>query len=370
MSKELKYFIKTSVTGLDAIKRAPIVEYNTRIKCLRIGDISQTNSYDNWGYCEVNKTNYEKFHIEKNDIFIARTGASIGCSFIATKNYDSVFNNGLIRVRVNENALPQYIYYLLKTNNFLSFIIATGMSSATQPNIRINDLLKYSVNKVHSLTEQQHIVNTIGTVDNLIEKTNQKIILFEKLLKYIYQIYFNDKSSVNKLGDVIKYFVGGTFKSKDYTNLSSWKLITIKNIGDSGFNLDNITYFSMKPEYEKFKLEIGDILLTMTGYVGRTGIVDSEDCYLNQRIIKITCESKALIYTYLLMDKENISSLGHGSAQPNLSISDFLNIKVPFGENEVNYFKKYDYIFDAILKNRMNIRKLTNLKKLLLSKYF
>ncbi|MEA4162719.1 restriction endonuclease subunit S [Mycoplasma sp. 4404] len=204
----------------------------------------------------------------------------------------------------------------------------------------------------------------------MIEKTNQKIILFEKLLKYIYQIYFNDKSSVNKLGDVIKYFVGGTFKSKDYTNLPSWKLITIKNIGDSGFNLDNITYFSMKPEYEKFKLEIGDILLTMTGYVGRTGIVDSEDCYLNQRIIKITCESKALIYTYLLMDKENISSLGRGSAQPNLSISDFLNIKVPFDENDVNYFKKYDYIFDAILKNRMNIRKLTNLKKHLLSKYF
>lgn len=159
MTKELKYFIETAVTGLDAIKRAPIVTYNTGIKCLRIGDVSQSNSYKSWGYCEVNNTDYDKFHIKKNDIFIARTGASIGCSFIATRNYDSVFNNGLIRVRVNANALPKYIYYLFKTNNFLSFITATGMSSATQPNIRINDLLKYSIHNMPSLVEQQHIVN-------------------------------------------------------------------------------------------------------------------------------------------------------------------------------------------------------------------
>ena len=159
MSKELKYFIETSVTGLDAIKRAPIVSYDTGIKCLRIGDVSQLNDYRFWGYTEVNNSDYEKFHIKKDDIFIARTGASIGCTFIARKNYNSVFNNGLIRVRVNENALPQYIYYLFKTNSFQSFITATGMSSATQPNIRISDLLKYSVNKTHTHTEKQHIVN-------------------------------------------------------------------------------------------------------------------------------------------------------------------------------------------------------------------
>ncbi len=161
MSKELNFFIKSSATGLDANMRAPIVAYNTGIKCLRIGDVSQSNNFDFWGYSEVNNTDYGKFHIEKNDIFIARTGASIGCSFIATKNYDSVFNNGLIRLRVNENALPRYIYYLFKTNDFMSFITATGMSSATQPNIRISDLLKYKINRLHSLAEQQHIVNTI-----------------------------------------------------------------------------------------------------------------------------------------------------------------------------------------------------------------
>ena len=34
--------IDTANTGLDAIKRAPIVEEDTGIKCLRIQDVSQT----------------------------------------------------------------------------------------------------------------------------------------------------------------------------------------------------------------------------------------------------------------------------------------------------------------------------------------
>ena len=41
---KLKDLIESSNTGLDAIKRAPIVDYNTGIKCLRIGDISNNRS--------------------------------------------------------------------------------------------------------------------------------------------------------------------------------------------------------------------------------------------------------------------------------------------------------------------------------------
>ena len=33
-------------TGLDAIRRAPIVEYETNLRCLRIQDISQNKPFD------------------------------------------------------------------------------------------------------------------------------------------------------------------------------------------------------------------------------------------------------------------------------------------------------------------------------------
>lgn len=34
-------------TGLDAIRRAPIVEHKTNLRCLRIQDISQNKPFDN-----------------------------------------------------------------------------------------------------------------------------------------------------------------------------------------------------------------------------------------------------------------------------------------------------------------------------------
>ena len=46
---KLKEVTISANTGLDAIKRAPIVEENTGIKCIRIQDISQKKEYDDWG---------------------------------------------------------------------------------------------------------------------------------------------------------------------------------------------------------------------------------------------------------------------------------------------------------------------------------
>ena len=43
----------SSNTGLDAIKRAPIVDYPTPIRCLRIQDVSQSKAFEDWGYTEV-----------------------------------------------------------------------------------------------------------------------------------------------------------------------------------------------------------------------------------------------------------------------------------------------------------------------------
>ena len=56
-------------TGLDAIKRAPIVDYNTGIKCLRIQDISQNKLFDSWGFCEVEENNFNRFSLKK-EIFL------------------------------------------------------------------------------------------------------------------------------------------------------------------------------------------------------------------------------------------------------------------------------------------------------------
>ena len=160
MEKLVKY-IESAITGLDAIQRAPIVDYDSGLHCLRIQDISQNKPLAEWGFTSAKIDEVKNFLIKQNDVFMARTGSTIGCSFFALKDINSVFNNGLIRLRtISKIFLPKYLSYLMQTVSFRKYVNNVSMSSATQPNIKINDLLDFEYN-LPSIEKQQHIVNTI-----------------------------------------------------------------------------------------------------------------------------------------------------------------------------------------------------------------
>ena len=86
MIYKLNDIITRSNTGLDAIRRAPIVERETGIKCIRITDISQKKLFDDWGNTEVLESDFDKFQLKKEDILIARTGATIGVNRIINED--------------------------------------------------------------------------------------------------------------------------------------------------------------------------------------------------------------------------------------------------------------------------------------------
>ena len=94
----LKTVIKSANTGLDAIKRAPIVNKDTGLKCFRIQDASQKKDFLSWGNTEVTEGNFKKFQLIKNDILIARTGNSIGVHYLVKKDLNAVFNLSLIHI--------------------------------------------------------------------------------------------------------------------------------------------------------------------------------------------------------------------------------------------------------------------------------
>lgn len=157
---KLRKCIDNATTGLDAIQRAPIVDFETELHCLRIQDISQSKPFGDWGYTNANIDEVRNFLIKSGDMFMARTGSTIGCSYFANNDMNSVFNNGLIRLRTNNLMLPQYLSFLMQTNSFRTFVGNVGMASATQPNIKINDLLDYEF-ELPELCVQQHIINSM-----------------------------------------------------------------------------------------------------------------------------------------------------------------------------------------------------------------
>lgn len=184
--------VDTANTGLDAIKRAPIVEEDTGIKCLRIQDVSQDKSFNDWGFTEVTPDNFRKFQLKQDDIMIARTGGSVGVNRFIFDDVQSVFNNGLIRIRSKtEEFYPKYIYYLLQTDSFKSHINSIAYSTSAQPNMKIRDLLRFSF-LYQNLSKQKAIAHILGSLDDKIELNRQMNETLEAMAQALFKSWFVD----------------------------------------------------------------------------------------------------------------------------------------------------------------------------------
>lgn len=186
----------------------------------------------------------------------------------------------------------------------------------------------------------------------------------------LFEKYENIKVSNNCFKECFISTNGGTFESKYYCEHSSYKLITIKNITDNGFDSSSTSYLLKEKALETFRLNKGDILLTMTGNIGRVGLVDVDNCYLNQRVLKISASSKLYLLCYLRKYKQKIIQLGKGTAQQNLSLEELNKLNVFNTRDEIADFSKYEFIFDLLLIYKIQINKLKSIKKTLLNKYF
>lgn len=180
-------------TGADAIKKAPIVEHDTGIRCLRIGDLSNKRNYENWGFTEVENKYYENFKLLKDDIFIARTGNTIGVNaIIKAENVKAVFNNGMIRLRIDEsNFDPMFIYYIVSSQKMQDYIQSIAYGTSTQPNMKINDLLRYELVSLE-LAEQKKIAHILSSIDDKIALNREMNKTLEAIAQAIFKSWFVD----------------------------------------------------------------------------------------------------------------------------------------------------------------------------------
>lgn len=219
--------IESANTGADAIQKAPIVEENTGVRCLRIGDVSQRKPFQEWGFTNAKPDIVERFQLKKGDIIIARTGNTIGVNKFIRKDLQSVFNNGLIRLRVNTRSTePEFIYYNLQTDTFREFIHSIAFGTSTQPNMQIKDMLRYEVANI-AKKEQKAIVYILRTLDDKIELNQQMNETLEAMAQALFKSWFLDFDSVAP-EDMCESEMGLIPKGWNYCSLKE-----IANIYDS-----------------------------------------------------------------------------------------------------------------------------------------
>ena len=126
--------------------------------------------------------------------------------------------------------------------------------------------------------------------------------------------------------DSFEFLGGFAFKSKTYQLDGRYGIVTIKNVHDARFVPDCPSRLDEPPEKMKGHciLKTGDVLLSLTGNVGRACIVYGKNFLLNQRVAKVI--GKAGVprsFVYWTFSNENsqkeLKNLAYGVAQLNLS---------------------------------------------------
>jgi type I restriction enzyme S subunit len=168
-------------------------------------------------------------------------------------------------------------------------------------------------------------------------------------------------------------FIGGfSFKGNRNDSIGKFKIITIGNVLDGLMDLSKSTSIEVLPDKlkEEQKLNIGDILLSLTGNVGRVCMVNTDLCLLNQRVEKLQpIQNEFRGFMYFLMRSttmfNTLQSLSRGSAQQNLSPVEVSNLKIAFSRKNT-LFEAFNSIRDLILNNQLENIRIISLRDLLL----
>lgn len=157
---------------------AAAIPYDGTNKYLRITDIDE----DTRGFLQDNLTSpgtdlssCNEYLLEDGDITVARTGASVGKSYIYHPSDGKVYFAGfLIRTRLNENVDKDCVFYNTLTDNYAKYIRLVSQRSG-QPGVNVEELKGYSFNLPCGKDEQQALGAYFQHLDSLIQSTTKKI---------------------------------------------------------------------------------------------------------------------------------------------------------------------------------------------------
>lgn len=262
---------------------------------------------------------------------------------------------------------PDFVYYLVISSLVREPAIKSMVGSSGRQRVQQTVIDELEIPN-YSLAEQQHIVDILGSIDEKIENNR---LLQQGLIAYGLKIFENrsrQSKTDHSFGELFSFINGFSFKSSDYKETGKYKVITIKNITDNGFNSDNADKIDYSDSFAKSRLSIGDILLTMTGEVGRVGIVDIDNALLNQRVLKVVGKSSFFTYFALLSNSNNIKTLAKGSVQQNLGLKELSKYLIAC--DNVESYKQYDWIITKLLSISKENKSLNALKQLYLKKFF
>lgn len=145
-----------------------------RIKLVRISDIQEGKVlWDTVPYCDIEESIIETYLLHENDILFARTGGTVGKSYLVENiAEDAVFAGYLIRTSYSNKLCAKYMKYFMESKLYWKQL-QSGTIATAQPNCNAKTLSKMLL-PLPPVNEQIRIVNVIDEVFDIIEELEEQ----------------------------------------------------------------------------------------------------------------------------------------------------------------------------------------------------
>ena len=238
--------------------------------------------------------------------------------------------------------------------------------------------------------EQEKVVTKINKANNLISARKEQLAKLDQLVKSRFIELFGDPVTnpmgwlVCELSKHIHFLTSGSRGWAQYFTDSGEYFITIKNVKNCRITLDDVQHIVPpdNAEAKRTKVQEGDLLISITADLGRTGVVTQEIAehggYINQHLTCIRLDREAVrpLYVAYYMEsdagKRQFQAKNQSAVKAGLNFNSInaLRLAVPPIELQDAFIAFVDQTDKSKMAIQQSLDKLELLKNSLMQEYF
>ena len=231
-------------------------------------------------------------------------------------NYPIVASTAFAILRARADVNPRFLYYCCLSNPFIQELCMQS-TGANYPAVSESAVRNVYVN-YYSRLEQDKLVSSLDQLGKCICALQGILQRLDSLIKARFVEMFGDLVEnprnwrVEELGDYIVFMTSGPRGWSKYFSDAGEYFLTIRNVKGCNVFTENIQHVRCpnNAEADRAKVKEGDLLISITADLGRTGVVSEQianhGTYINQHLMCVRLMKEMLhpVYVAHLLESE------------------------------------------------------------------
>ena len=317
------------------------------IRIIRISNVQKGYIEDSTpAFYSFDTMGLSKFMLEEGDLLMSLTGNVGRVAILEKELLPAALNQRVACLRLKSNKITKsYLFHFLNSNFFEQQCIMAS-NGVAQKNMSTEWLKDYEIPS-YTPNQQEEIVTVLNAAQSILSSRRQQLQKLDELIKARFVELFGDprinpnKYPVCQLSDYIVFLTSGSRGWAQYCadDGTEW-FITIKNVKDCHIETDNMQPINApnNAEAKRTRVQEGDLLISITADLGRTGVVTKEiaehGAYINQHLTCIRLKQDVLnpLYVAYFMEspagKEQFESKNQSAVKAGLNFNSINSLRL------------------------------------------